>query len=137
LLHENFQGFPGAAAESREQLSIIKKIAAQNLGNAEDEMPVGNLLENVHAQPFPEFHHALLVTGRAEVSSFTRERQQVLMAAVFAFHAGKAVAQIAAIQITADYLFDIGPPETIISGKPVIIDLHQGFKIVLYTVIIV
>ena len=96
-----------------------------------------NLLENVDAQPLPEFHHALLVTGRAEVSSFTRERQQVLMAAVFAFDAGKAVFQIAAIQITANHFFDIRPPETVISGKPVIINLHQGFEIVLYTAIIV
>jgi len=47
-------------------------------------------------------------------SFFTRERQQVLMAAVFAFDAGKAVAQIAAIQITADHLFDIRPPESVI-----------------------
>ena len=59
------------------------------------------------------------------------------MAAVFAFDAGKAVAQIAAIEIAVDYLFDIRPPETVIFGKPVIINLHQGFKIILDTVVII
>jgi hypothetical protein len=33
------------------------------------------------------------------------------MAAVFAFHTGKAFVQITAIEITIDHLFDIGPPE--------------------------
>ena len=26
-----------------------------------DKMPVGNLFEDIHAQPLPEFHHALLI----------------------------------------------------------------------------
>jgi len=77
-------------------------------------MPVRNLLEDFHTQPFPEFHHALLVTGRAEVPAFTGECQEVFVAAVFAFHTGKTMLQIAAIQITVDHLCDIGPPETIL-----------------------
>jgi hypothetical protein len=36
------------------------------------------------------------------------------MAAVFAFHTGETVLQIAAIQITVDHLCDIRPPETIL-----------------------
>jgi len=77
-------------------------------------MTVGYLLEDIHAEPFPEFHDALLMAGRAEVPSFAREGQEVFMAAVFAFDAGKAVAQIAAIEIAVDYLFDIRPPESIL-----------------------
>jgi hypothetical protein len=37
--------------------------------DAEDEMPVRDLLENIHAQPLHEFHHALLVAGRVEVAA--------------------------------------------------------------------
>ena len=96
-----------------------------------------NLLENVDAQPLPEFHHALLVTGRAEVSAFTRERQQVFMAAVFASDAGKTVAQIAAVEIAADHFFNIRPPEAVIPGEMLIVFPYQFFKIVLYTVVIV
>jgi hypothetical protein len=29
-------------------------------------MPVGNLLEHIHAKPLPEFHYALLVAGWTE-----------------------------------------------------------------------
>ena len=54
------------------------------------------------------------------------------MAAVFAFDTGKAVAQIAAIQITIDHLFDIGPPEAVLPGETVVVFLHKGFKIILF-----
>lgn len=40
--------------------------------------------------------------------------QQIFVAAILAFDAGKAVVQIAAIQITVDHLFDIRPPEAIL-----------------------
>jgi hypothetical protein len=63
-------------------------------------MPVRNLLEDVHAQPLPEFHHALLVTGRAEVAALAGKCQQVFMAVVFAFHTGKTVLQIAPVSGT-------------------------------------
>jgi hypothetical protein len=72
---------------------------------------MGYLLEDIHAKPLAEFHHALLVAGRAEVAALTREGKQVFMAAVFASDAGKAMAQIAAIKITVDHFFDIRPPE--------------------------
>ena len=56
------QGFPGAAAEIGKKLPVIEKVTAEDLRDAEYEMPVRNLLEDIHAQPFPEFHHALLMT---------------------------------------------------------------------------
>ena len=36
------------------------------------------------------------------------------MAAVFALHAGKAVVQIAAVEIAIDHLLDIWPPEAVL-----------------------
>jgi hypothetical protein len=54
-------------------------------------MPVRNLLEDIHAEPFSEFHHPLLMAGWTKMPSFTGKCQQVFMAAVFAFHAGKPV----------------------------------------------
>ena len=95
-----------------------------------------DLLEDIHAEPLTEFHHPFLMSGRAEVPSFTRESQKIFVAAVIAFHTGKAVVQIAAVEITVDHLFDIGPPEAVISGKPVVINLHEGFKVILHAVVI-
>jgi hypothetical protein len=114
-LDENLQRLPGAAAETGKKFSVVKKIPAKNLRDAEDEMTVGHLLEDIHTEPLSEFHHALLMTGRAEVAALAREGQKIFVAAVFASHAGKAVAQIAAIEITVDYLFDIWPPEAMLS----------------------
>ena len=59
------------------------------------------------------------------------------MAAVFAFHTGKAVLQIAAVEITVNHLFDIGPPESVLLGKMFIIGLDKGFKIILDAVVII
>jgi len=69
--------FPSPAVggtEIGEQLSVIEEIAAQSrrggIGYAEDEMAVRNPLQDFFTQPFPEFHHPLLVTGGAKMSSF-------------------------------------------------------------------
>ena len=49
LLKEVLQRFPGAAAQIMQKLSIIEKVPAQDLRDAEDEMPVGYLfLGGVH-----------------------------------------------------------------------------------------
>ena len=77
-------------------------------------MSVRNLLEDIHAEPLPEFHHPLLMTGWAKVAALARKCQQIFMAAVFAFHTGKPVVQITAIEITMDHLLDIWPPETVL-----------------------
>lgn len=37
------------------------------------------------------------------------------MAAIFAFHTGKAVVQLTAVEITMDHLLDIGPPEALLT----------------------
>ena len=114
ILEKNLQGFPGAAAEIGKKLPIVKKVTAEDLRDAEYEMTVRNLLEDIHAEPFPEFHHPLLVTGGAKMTPLAGEGQQVFMAAVFVFHTGKAVVQITAIEIAIDHLLDIGPPEAVL-----------------------
>ena len=59
------------------------------------------------------------------------------MAAVFTFHTGKAVMQIAAVEITIDHLLDIGPPESVLPGEMLVINPDKGFKIVLYTAVVI
>jgi hypothetical protein len=46
--------------------------------------------------------------------------QQIFVTAILAFDAGKAVVQIAAIQITVEHLFDIRPPEAILPCEKLI-----------------
>jgi hypothetical protein len=50
-----------------------------------------------------------------KTATLARECQQVFMAAIFAFHSGKAVMQIATVEITIDHLLDIGPSESVLT----------------------
>ena len=49
-----------------------------------------------------------------KAAALAEEGQELFVAVVFAFHAGKAVVQIAAIEIAIDHLLDIGPPEPVL-----------------------
>jgi hypothetical protein len=98
---------------------------------------MGDLLEDIHAQPFPEFHHALLMAGWAEMTALAGKSQQMFMAAVLAFDAGKAVMRVAAIKITIDHLFDIGPPESVLPGEMIVIDPDKGLEIILDAAVII
>ncbi len=71
------------------------------------------------------------------MTAFAGESQQVFMATIFAFHAGKTVVQIAAVQIPVNDLLQIGPPEAVLPGEMLVIDLHEGFKIVFYATVII
>ena len=50
------------------------------------------------------------------------------MATVFAFHTGKSVVRVAAIEIPINYLLDIGPPEAVLPGEMLVIDPDKSFK---------
>ena len=52
-------------------------------------------------------------------------------------YSGKAVVQIAAIEITIYNLLEITPPEAILPCEMFIIVPDKGFKIVLYTTVII
>jgi len=94
ILEKDLQGFPGAAAQIGKKLPVIEEVTAEDFRDAEYEMTVGDLLEDIHAEPFPEFHHALLMARWAKVTPLARKRQQIFVTAVFAFYAGKPVVQI-------------------------------------------
>ena len=82
LLHKNFQRFPCTAAETGKKLPIIQEVTAEDFRDAEDEMAVRHFFEDIRAEPLPEFHHALLMAGWAEVAAFAGKCQQIFMAAV-------------------------------------------------------
>jgi hypothetical protein len=87
----------------------VQKAAPQNLGNAEDDVPLWQGLDDMGAQPLAEFHHALLVARGAKMPPFARKSQQALMTAIPAANPRKAVVQVATVQLTVDHLPDIGP----------------------------
>ena len=58
------------------------------------------------------------------------------MAAVLALDSGKAVEEIAAIQIPLHNLSDMGAKEAVSPFKSIFIDLFQGFKVVFNAAIV-
>ena len=52
MLEKDLQGFPGTAAQIGKKLSIIQEVTAENFRDAEDKMPVRDLLEDIHTKPF-------------------------------------------------------------------------------------
>ena len=69
--------------------------------------------------------------------TLTGEGQKVFMVAVPTFHPGKAVAQVAAIQIPVDDFPEVGPEESIGPLKPLFIPLYEGFKMILDATVII
>ena len=61
ILEKSLQGFPCATAEIGQQLPIIQKVTTEDFRDAEDEMTVRDLFQDIHAEPLPEFHHAFLM----------------------------------------------------------------------------
>jgi len=59
------------------------------------------------------------------------------MAAIFAFHTGKAIVQIAAVKITENDLLEIGTEESVGPLKSFLVDLGEGFQMTLDTAIII
>ena len=58
------------------------------------------------------------------------------MVAVFAFDPGKAVKEVAAIQIPFHNLFDMGAKKAVSPFKTIFIDLLQGFQVVFNAAIV-
>ena len=77
LPEKDLQGFPGAAAEIGKKLPILEKVTAQDLRDAEYEMTVRDLLENIHAEPF-WFILLLLTANHAQFWSTLVDRKTLL-----------------------------------------------------------
>jgi len=63
--------------------------------------------------------------------------QEVFVTAAFTLHAGKAVMQVAAIEVSINDLFQIVSPETVLPGEMLIIYLDEGFKMIFHAPVII
>jgi hypothetical protein len=127
LLKKELQGFPGAATQIGKKIPVIEKIPAQDFRDAEDDMSVGNLPEHVGTEPLPEFHHPLLMAGGTEMTALAGEGQKIFMVAIPALYPGKAVVQVATVQVAVNDLLEVGPPEPVRPFEPLLVDLNKGF----------
>jgi hypothetical protein len=69
--------------------------------------------------------------------ALTGKCQEVFMTAVFALHACKTVVRVAAVEIAVYDLLQIRPPEAVLPGEMIVIDLHKGLKAILHAAIVI
>ncbi len=69
------------------------------------------------------------------MSAFARKGEKILMAAVHALNPGKSAVEVAAIQVAVDDLPHVGPKETILLCKGLVVGLVKGLKMILNTLI--
>jgi len=110
-----------------------EKVTAEDFRDAEDDMSVGNLPEHVGTEPFPEFHHPLLMAGGAEAcprenggDGACRRSQKIFMVAILALYPGKAVVQVATVQVAVNDLLEVRPPKSVRPFELLLVDLNKG-----------
>jgi hypothetical protein len=59
------------------------------------------------------------------------------MVAIPTLHPGKAVVQVAALQVAVNDLLEVGTPEPVWFFEPFLIDLNKGLKMVLHAPVII
>jgi len=136
-LKKALQGFPGAAIQIRKKIPVVEKIPSQDLRDAENEMPVGNLPENEGTEPFPEFHHPVLMVGGTEMTVLAGEGQEIFMVAIPALHSGKAMVQAFAFQVAVNDLSKVGTPKPVRPFELSFVDLNKGRKMVFHAPVII
>ena len=136
LLEKYPQGLPSATTQFRKQRTVVEEVTAQDFRDAEDNVTMGNLFQNLSAHPFAKLNHSLLVAGGTEVSALAREGQKIFMAALCTSDSGKAVAQNATVQIAVDHGPQIGTVKPIGPLKALLIDLFKVLEMILHTPVI-
>jgi len=65
-------------------------------------------------------------------ASLQHKGQKIFMVAIPALHPGKAVVQVATVQVAVNDLLEVRPPEPARPFEPLPVDLNKGFKMVLH-----
>ena len=77
------------------------------------------------------------MAGGAEMPTLAREGQKIFMVAIPALHPGKAVVQVAAIQVAVNDLLEVGAPEPVRPFEPLLVELNKVLKMVLHAPVII
>ena len=92
------EGVDGGVKEKGEEPAAFAKDAAQDTGDGEDELAVGNFVADGGGDPFAGGADAALVAGGAEVAALAGEGEEAFVAAVRALKAGEAGGEVAAAE---------------------------------------
>src|SRR3990170_5839311 len=120
---------PGATAKLGEQLAIIQEKNAKHFRNRKNHVPVGTIRQNLLAKKLTKQNGSF---GRArwkKSSSFTRERQQILVFTMGTTDPRKTIFQHSAIQVLAHYIGYHRTPLAVFLFEPQIVLSHKAIKV--------
>jgi len=92
------EGGGGGVEEEAEKVAAFAEDAAQDFGDGEDELAVGDFVADAGGDPLADSAGAALVAGGAEVAAFAGEGEQAFVAAIGALEAGEAGCEVAAAE---------------------------------------
>jgi hypothetical protein len=84
--------------EVGEEVAAFAKDAAQDFGDGEDELAVGDFVADAGGNPIADGAGAALVAGGAEVAALAGEGEQAFVATVRALEAGESGSEVAATE---------------------------------------
>jgi hypothetical protein len=92
------EGGGGSVEQVGEEVAAFAEDAAQDLGDGEDELAVGDFVADGGGDPFANGASATLVACGAEVAAFAGEGEEAFVAAVRALETGEAGCEVAATE---------------------------------------
>jgi hypothetical protein len=92
------EGGGGGVEEVGEEVSAFAENTAEDLGDGEDELAVGDFVANGGGDPLANGAGAALVAGGAEVSALAGEGEEAFVATIRALEAGEAGGEVAAAE---------------------------------------
>jgi hypothetical protein len=128
-LEEILDRLVGQAGQAGEALPPTE-VRSETPRQRGDDVAVRHRFEDLVADELAEGRLALGVTGGAETALFTREREQVLMAAVRAAHAGKPPGEDSTPLEALQGAGDNGPEGTASRGITVVVHIKEGVRVV-------
>ena len=89
------EGVDGGMKENGEELAAFAEDAAQDTGDGEDELAVGDFVTDGGGDPVTGGADAALMAGGAEVAALAGESEEAFVAAIRALEAGEAGGEVA------------------------------------------
>ena len=107
-----------------EQGAVVHEIDPEAFDYAEDPMPAGDFFQDVGQQPFAVFDDPLLVARGTKAAALARKRQEIFLAATVASDPGEAASQVAAVQVSINYVGGMPSSSFRVAGR-----LVPGFRV--------
>ena len=120
---------PGAARQLSWEQPVVAEEHSQPLGDGEDDLSVGDVLEHISLGPVRPQELALLLAAWTQTPKLAREIDEELMPAVRASHSGNAVVEHAAIEIAVDRWLDAAAQVAMLPLKLLLVDEQEAFEL--------